>query len=195
MQVARIARPKTWRMTIEAYDRLVESGELEGQRVELIEGRIIQMPPQTEQHGVAMMLARRTLEVAFGSGYTIRPQLPLALGLHSKPEPDIAVVEGSERDTLKGGTPTAAVLVVEVSLATLQFDRTRKFALYARSGVRDYWIVNLVDRQLEIYRRPVQAPDEKLRFTFKERKALKAKDSISPLAAPGAPVRVRDLLP
>lgn len=195
MQVAQSARPKTWRMTTEAYDRLVESGELEGHRVELIEGRIIQMPPQTEPHGVAMMLARRTLEVAFGAGYTVRPQLPLSLGLHSKPEPDVAVVEGSERDTLKGGTPTAAILVVEVSLATLQFDRSRKLALYARSGVRDYWIINLLDRQLEVYRRPVRAPDDKPRFTYKEKKVLKSKDSISPLAAPDALVRVRDLLP
>lgn len=195
MQSARIARPKTWRMTTEAYDRLVESGELEGQHVELIDGRIIQMPAQTEPHAVGMMLARRTLEGAFGRGYTVRPQLPLSLGFDSKPEPDIAIVEGSERDTLKSGTPTTAVLVVEVSLATLRFDRTRKLALYARSGIRDYWIINLVDRQLEVYRRPGGTPGDTLPFGYKDRKILKAKDSISPLGAADAVVRVRDLLP
>src|SRR5947209_15875931 len=132
MQTAQIARPKTWPMTIDAYDKLVESGELEGERVELIDGKIIQMPPQTEPHGVSMMLAQSALTAASGVGYTIRPQLPISLGEHSKPEPDITVVPGSTRSTLRGGTPTTALLIVEVSFATLAFDRSRKLALYAR---------------------------------------------------------------
>lgn len=195
MTTARMPRPKTWRMSAAVYDRLVESGELEGQRVELIDGKIIQMPPQTEPHGIGVMLAHKALMAAFGPGFTVRPQLPLSLGRDSKPEPDVAVVKGAERDTLHRGAPTSPLLVVEVSLATLAFDRTRKLSLYARFGVPEYWIINLVDRQLEVYRGPAPDRERARRFKYEQTTVLKPDDSIAPLSAAGAPVRVSDLLP
>jgi Uma2 family endonuclease len=80
-------------------------------------------------------------------------QLPLALGLHSEPEPDVSVVKGRPRDFLDD-PPSSALLVVEVAEASLQFDRTQKRTLYAQHDLPEYWIINLVDRQLEVHRGP-----------------------------------------
>jgi len=87
------------------------------------------------------------------------------------------------------------VLIVEVSLSRLGFDREHKGSLYARSGITDYWIVNLPDRRVEIYREPV--PDTAASFGWRYGRSvtLGADERISPLAAPGAEIAVADLLP
>ncbi len=144
--------PTTHRWTREEYHDLAEAGFLgEDDPVELIEGAIIRMSPQNTPHAVAIRLVRRVLQRIFpGDKYLVDEQLPLALGPHSEPEPDVSVVEGQPRDFLDDH-PSSAVLVVEVADASLQFDRTRKRPLYARHDLPEYWIVNLVDRQLEVH--------------------------------------------
>jgi Uma2 family endonuclease len=123
--------------------------------VELVEGEIIRMSPQNTPHAVAVRLVRRVLQRIFPSDeYLVDEQLPLALGPHSEPEPDVSMVEGQPRDFLDDH-PSSARLIVEVAEASLQFDRTRKRTLYARHDLPEYWIVNLVDRQLEVHRGPV----------------------------------------
>ena len=82
-----------------------------------------------------------------------RIQGPLLLGHRTKPEPDVAVVVGEIRD-YAGKHPTTAVLVIEVSDSTLKFDSARKAALYADAGIQEYWVLDLVNRLLEVYRRP-----------------------------------------
>lgn len=83
------------------------------------------------------------------------------------------------------------MLVVEVSKSCLQFDRARKAALYARNGVEDYWIVNIVDRVLEVYREPVRGR----RPTYRSIVTLQPSDFVTPLAAPTTQILVADLLP
>jgi Uma2 family endonuclease len=110
------------------------------------------------------------------------------------PDPDVSVIIGSPRGA--GRTiPTTALLVVEVSDSTLGLDRSHKAPLYAAGGIRDYWIVNLVQRQLEVYRDPV--PDRTALFgsRYASRTILDPVDVVSPLAAPQAQIRVADLLP
>ncbi|MFO0928031.1 MAG: Uma2 family endonuclease [Gemmataceae bacterium] len=136
------------------YYRLGELGFFRGQRVELIEGRLMVSSPQNPAHGSAVCRVGYALQQAFGTGYLVRTQLPLDLGQATEPEPDVAVVVGPF-SLYDQAHPTAAMLVVEVSDATLNYDRRQKGSLYARGGVTDYWIVNLPDRRLEVYRQPI----------------------------------------
>src|SRR5262245_2313464 len=145
-------RARRWTRT--EYSRLIDA-EILGpdDRLELLGGELVVKEPQHASHATAILLVIRALDRAFGPGWTVRPQLPIALDDESEPEPDVSVVRGAPRDY--PDHPLHAVLVVEVALSRLGFDRERKGSLYARAGIADYWIVNLPDRCLEIYREAV----------------------------------------
>src|SRR5262249_3117373 len=130
---------------------------------------------------------------AFGVGFWIRTQAVLNLGPESEPEPDLSVVPGGPRDYPEH--PKTALLVVEVSDTTLWLDRTRKRPLYASAGLADYWIVNLVDRQVEVHRNPIADSAAPLGFRYADVTIHGPGDFLSPLAAPSARVAVADLLP
>jgi len=155
--VSTATAPTTHRWTREEYHDLAEAGFLgEDDPVELIEGAIIRMSPQNTPHAVAIRLVHEVLRRVFPEDrYLVHDQLPLALSPDSEPEPDVSVIEGHPRDFLDDH-PSSAALVVEVADASLQFDRTRKRPLYARHDLPEYWIVNLVDRQLEVHRVPTE---------------------------------------
>ncbi len=181
------AEPRAIRWTREEYYRMAGAGLFDGRRVELIRGEVIEMTPQKSRHATGISLADIALKAAFGDGYVVRIQLPLVLGINSDPEPDVAVVAGTARDYVDAHPQTAA-LVVEVAESSLGYDRTAKGPLYAESGNPEYWIVNLVDRQLEVYTKPEGN-------TYLERRVLGAAESVEPLAASGVRVPVADLLP
>jgi Uma2 family endonuclease len=184
-----------YRWTRERYERLVELGVLgPGDRVQLIEGEIVEMAPQRPPHATAVLLAQEALREAFGAGYHIRTQSPVALGDYSEPEPDVAVVAGHIRDYAQEHPP-AALLAVEVADATLSFDRNRKASMYAKEGIQDYWIVNLPQRRLEVYRDPAPAPDTPYGYGYTTRMDVAENGQIAPLAAPDRPVKIADLLP
>jgi Uma2 family endonuclease len=187
--------PKPYRFSVEEYDRMAAAGFFKRRRVELVEGRIMFMAPQYEPHVAGVSLAARAVETAFGIGHWVRQQSPIRLGSRSKPEPDVAVVVGSERDYLASGTPSNPLLVIEVSDSTLNLDRGRKAAMYARHGVADYWILNLVDRQLEVHRDPVADPAHQFRFRYRSIMVLRHGESTVALAAPSAPVAVSGMMP
>jgi len=172
------------------YERLAARGFFRpGQRVELIEGIIYDMTPQNSHHATALRLTQEALRVAFppSEGYEIRGQLPLALSDDSEPEPDLAVVNGAIRD-FRDDHPTTALLVVEIADSSLLHDRKRKIPLFARFGVPEVWLCNLVRRTLEIYRDPVQG-------SYQTRLILQAGDSVSPVSRPEVSLRIADLLP
>jgi len=154
------------RFTFDEYWKMHEDGFFDSQRVELLLGEVVEMSPQGENHFVAINLTRRALEQAFGVGWLIRTQATLKLSTGNAPDPDLSVVEGDEADALRRGTPTGAVLVVEVSQTTLRFDRATKAEIYAASGIEDYWIVNLAERQLEVRRRPMPEPASRTGFRY-----------------------------
>src|SRR6266498_1801107 len=146
---------RTWRWTRAEYDRLIEAGVFRpGDPIELLGGQLIVAEPQGSAHFTAVQLAEDALRAAFGPGWEVRAQGPLALDAESEPEPDVAVVPGTPRD-YRDGHPTHAALVVEVAEWSLRGDRGDKGSLYARAGIADYWIVNLVDGVLEVLREPV----------------------------------------
>lgn len=177
------------------YERMIEAGILdEDARIELLEGQLVAREPQGSPHATAIQLTAEALRVAFGPGWSVRVQLPLALDDLSEPEPDIAVVPGAPRD-YREAHPSRPLLVVEVAGASLGLDRTVKAGLYARADVSDYWIVNLVDRVIEVRQEPVASQSHPLGWDYHLVTVLGPTATISPLAAPAAAICVADLLP
>jgi len=184
----------TRRWTRREYDRLIELGVLhEDEPIELLAGRLVVREPQRTPHATATQLAADALRAAFGVGWSVRVQLPVALDDESEHEPDVAVVPGAPRDYLREH-PSAPVLVVEVAHDSLRADRTLKARLYARAGIADYWIVNLVDRVLEVHRSPSR-PSPERRAGYENVRRLPAAETITPLAATTSRISVVDLLP
>ena len=186
---------KTRRWKRVEYDRLIETGFFQpGDPVELIGGQLIVAEPQGSGHFAAIQAVEEALRAAFGVGWQVRGQGPVALDEESEPEPDVAVVPGSFRDYV-AAHPARPVLVVEVSESSLALDRHHKGSLYARAGLDDYWIVNLVDRVLEVYRHPGPDPAASFGWRYSPAEVFGREASVSPLALPGARIRVADLLP
>ena len=184
--------PKIVRWTRDQYYQMAELGFFRDKRVELIKGEIIEMSPMKSAHATAVSLAVQVLGEIFNKNFIVRSQLPMSFGKTDEPEPDIAVVKGTIRD-FSGSHPKTADLIIEVSDTTLRYDRTRKASLYAENKIADYWILNLQNRCLEIYRQPKK--DKKLGFVYTEIKILTEEDAVSPLAAPGAKIKIADLSP
>ncbi len=179
--------PTAHRWTRAQYERMVEAGVFgEDDRVELIEGEVIRMSPQGSRHATAIRLVQQALQSVYSEGVLVDIQLPLALGRDSEPEPDVAIVEGSPRDYIDAH-PTTAVLVVEVSDASVDLDRTRKKWLYARHGIGTYWILDLAHEHLEVYSDPEGT-------TYQTKRTFHRGDRVEAPRAE-ATVAVADLLP
>lgn len=185
-----------YRWTREQYYALFERGVLheDAARVQLIEGELYEMPPQNPPHAGHITVAGDVVRSAFGPEYHVRTQLPLALGPGSEPEPDIAVALGSSRDYLTEH-PKSAALVVEVADTSREFDRQRKGSMYARYAILDYWVLNVVDRRLEVYRDPGPDATAPYGYAYRTRTVLVPGDTVSLLLRPQAMVAVADLLP
>ena len=162
------------------------------ERVQLLDGEIVITTPQNSPHAAAIGKTERVLARVFGDAYWIRIQMPIVLDPDSEPEPDLAVVSGTPVDYVQEH-PRAAALIVEVADSTIARDRGRKALLYARAGIPEYWIVNLLDRCLEMYREPVASAQ--LAPHYRVRLQLGPSDSIATVANPDFSLRVEDLLP
>ncbi len=177
------------------YDRMIDRGVFgPDDRIELLDGLLVVKEPQDTPHAAAIDLVADALRRAFGPGWLVRAQAPVAAGRRSQPEPDVYVVPGGPRDYLREH-PTRPALVVEVAHSRLRLDRTRKAAIYARAGVGDYWILNLVDRVLEVHREPARLDTPRHGWGYRSIQTLGANENVSPLAAPVARILVADLLP
>lgn len=183
------------RWTRAEYEQLVSLGVFhEDERLELLGGHLLVREPQGSRHGVAIELADSALRAALGPGWRVRVQLPIALDEESEPEPDVAVVAGDPRDG-RDQHPSRPALVVEVSESSVVFDRETKGHRYARAGLPEYWIVNLVDSVLEVYRDPMASSGTAGGWRYATVLVLDAASVVGPLAAPAARIRVADLLP
>ena len=182
------------RWTRAEYDRLVDLGVLHGEPVELIGGQLVVAEPQGSYHATAIGAVDDALRAALPPGWVVRAQMPVALDDESEPEPDVAVVPG-ERADYRADHPARPALVVEVAESSLAFDRQDKGSLYARGGVHDYWIVNLVERVLEVYRDPGPDPTAPYGWRYRAVERLGPAAVVSPLALPSVRLAVSDLLP
>lgn len=176
--------------TAERYFALVDEGALQpDDRVELLEGVIVAMPPQSPSHAGHLNLIAHRLTELVGTRATVRTQGPLPVSVRSVPEPDVAVVPGADLDYLHHH-PTTALLVVEVAATSLPQDRLTKAAIYAAAGIPEYWIVNLRDRTLEILREP----DRRLRL-YASRRTVAPDEVVTLVALPDVRVPVASILP
>lgn len=178
--------------TVEDYNAMVEAGILgEDDRVELIEGEIIEMAPPGPPHifGVnrlTMLLASRLSERAI-----VSVQNPIILSERSEPQPDVSVLRYRENyyaDRVPDARLGDVLLVVEVAASSLRYDRGTKLPLYAQAGVPEVWIVAVEEHVLDVYREPVEG-------AYAGHTRLTAADTVAPAAFPDVVLSVGDLLP
>jgi Uma2 family endonuclease len=181
------------RRAIAEYFRMADLGIFEDRRMQLIEGRIYQMPPQRVPHSVALELVNRFFSRTFSSNHRIRIQSPFLATNGSEPEPDFAVISGNDPRAAKEH-PSAAVLIVEIGDTSIGIDHD-KLRVFSMSGVPEYWIVNIPRRMLEVYRDPIPGSDPPEGPAYQSIQTLAAHENISPLAAQRASVSVAELLP
>lgn len=142
------------RLSVEQYEAMVESGVLtKHDRVELIEGNLVKKMTKGLRHCVASDCVQQALQATLPAGWFVRVEKPVRLpGRMSMPEPDVSVVRGKPRDYLTSpACPPNVALVIEVSDSSLAADRALS-ATYTVAGLPEYWLLNLVEERLEIYR-------------------------------------------
>jgi Uma2 family endonuclease len=167
------------RWTRAEYERLAELDLLgPEERLELIDGEILTLPAPNPPHATGVGLVQEALRKAFGPETHVRGQQPIALDEMSEPQPDLAVVRGAIRDYSEAH-PELPLLAVEVAHMTVAFDRRRKGSLYARAGLREYWIVNVSSRELEVYRDPVQDSAAPYGWSYRSVTHLRAGESVT----------------
>ncbi len=166
------------RFAIEDYDRIVETGVLDGRRIEFIEGRICEMAPVGSKHESAVdQMTRWSYRSVDGDLVLIRIQQSLGLPLHgSAPEPDLAWVRNGDY-TQSRPTADDALLVVEVAETSLDYDLGEKANLYAGAGIRDYWVVDCQNRRLIVHREPSGSG-------YSSVKEVSGEEAVSPLSHP-----------
>ena len=186
---------RTRRFSRVEYERLIDLGVFQpGEHIELIGGELMVAEPQGAAHYTAIRKSAKALEAAFGPGWEVRTEGPIGLDDDSEPEPDVAVVPGGPDDYSRAH-PSRPVLTVEVAEQSLAADRQRKGSLYARAGLADYWVLNLVDRVLEVYREPTSDSAAPFGWRYARTEVFDASARVTPLASPGSSISVSQLLP
>lgn len=176
---------KVRRLKREEYDRLVDLGVFERERVELIRGVIVRMSPQGAPHAGPIEILNELLVPALLGRARVRIQLPLVAPYESEPEPDIAVVAKADHTKQH---PAAAHLVIEVARTSVEYDRATKGPLYAAMDVPEYWVVDVTARAIEVYRRPREG-------RYEESTVFRTGASITLVAFPDVCIEVAAVLP
>ena len=184
------------RWTRAEYERLIEIGSLPAPASpsSCSAGELMVSEPQGSAHYTAIGLVEDALRAALGPGWLVRSQGPIALTDDSEPEPDVAVTRGTRRDYRASTLPGPRSSSRSPNRASRSTGE-HKGSLYAQAGVADYWILNLVDRVLEVYREPSEDPATRFGWRYGWTEVLSSGSSATPLVAPGARISVADLLP
>lgn len=185
VEIQELAQLGLRRFTRAEYDRFVELGVFEDEKVELLHGFLVEMSPQGARHAYATRHLQRILMDALSPRAEVHSQSPLALRDDSQPEPDLAVVPLGD---YRRAHPTAAQLVVEVADSSQRKERRSKAPLYATAAIPEYWIVLVADGVVEIYREPRDG-----RYTRME--TVDRGGTITMAAFPDVRVRVDDFMP
>ncbi|HTD33809.1 MAG TPA: Uma2 family endonuclease [Candidatus Elarobacter sp.] len=177
-------------ITVDEYHRMLEAGILyEREPVELLDGQLIAMPPEGPGHGSSVTGLNETLVLRFAGRAYVRPGNALRLSDVSEPQPDFAVVrlrEDGYRDALP--VPDDVLLLVEISDSTLRYDRGRKLRAYARAGIPEYWIVDLVHGHVDVFTEP---NDE----GYAGHRIARRDETLAPRAFPEDAIAVSSFLP
>jgi Uma2 family endonuclease len=147
-----------YQFTVERYERMAAAGVLtEDDRVELLSGLVVTKMTKGQPHTAAIIDMRDALLPLIPSGWHVQTEAPVRTSTFDEPEPDIAIVRGKARDYGALNRPPDAseiTLVIEIADSNLARDRTDKLAAYSSGGIPVYWIVNLIDDQIEVYTDP-----------------------------------------
>jgi len=146
------------RFTADEYHQMAETGVLrDDDRVELIEGEIVDMTPIGPRHIAVVNRLTQALVRACGDRAIVQIQASIRLGPHSEPQPDVVLLRPRPDfyETAVPG-PESVLLLIEVADTSLPYDRTVKLQLYARAGIREVWLVDLVRNHVEVHLEPVQ---------------------------------------
>jgi Uma2 family endonuclease len=178
------------RFTVDEYHRMAEAGILtEDDRVELIDGEVVQMSPIGARHAAAVKRCNRALSRAVGDRALVSVQDPVDLDPYNEPQPDVALLR-PRADDYAGGLPGPAdlLLVVEAADTSLAHDRQGKLRWYAATGVREVWLLDLPGDALEAHREPRPTGYALIR-------RYQRGERLAPEALPDLAVPVEDLLP
>ena len=177
------------RFTVEEYHRMAEAGILgAGDRVELIEGEIIQMTPIGRRHAACVAELNRLLVPAVGGRALLWPQNPIRLPRETEPQPDVVLLRPrADRYIDNEARPEDVLLLIEVADTSQRYDRLVKLPLYARAGIREYWIVDLQGEAIEVYRAPETTRYADLRRVGRE-------GMVSPVVFPDIRLAVEPIL-
>jgi Uma2 family endonuclease len=151
LDTASLAPQTTRTLRREEYDRLVASGAFEDERIELIEGVLVTMSPNEPEHANPVQVLTQILVLALVGRAVVRIQLPVVAARESEPEPDVLVAPLGD---YRHAHPSEAHCVIEVANSSVSKDRNIKAPLYAASGFREYWLVNVPEQVVEIFRAP-----------------------------------------
>src|SRR3989442_9183396 len=184
--------PRRW--TRSDYERVASLGVFDDEHLELIGGDLVVAEPQGTYRPPSLGKTGDALRAALPEDWVVRWQSPIALDDESEPEPDLAIVHGT-RDDFKDAHPARPALIVEIAESSLSFDRNQKGSVYARAGLPDYWIVNLVDRVLEVYRDPVPDPTARYEWRYASVRVVAESETVVRLAVPALRIAVAALLP
>jgi Uma2 family endonuclease len=185
-------------LTSADYYQMMESGIIrEGEKVELILGQIFTMAAKGTRHTVATSRLLKSLLRLIGEQAIVRCQDPISLPNNSEPEPDIAIVRLRSDDYVNSHpAPADIILVIEVADSSIKFDRDTKAPLYAAAGISEYWIVNLIDNRLEIYRQPEGSIYTSIEIITPPRgQSLSGRESINLPQFPEVVVHISDFFP
>lgn len=145
------------KITVSEYHKMAEVGILQpDENVELINGKIVyKMSPVNLPHSSTVRCLNRLLNKKYNEEVTLDFQNPVVIENHSEPEPDAVILEFSNNDySKKKPTSNDVLVIIEVSNTTLKYDKTTKLRLYASANIPEYWVVNLIDNCIEIYKKP-----------------------------------------
>jgi Uma2 family endonuclease len=184
-----IERRARTRFTVDQYEEMGRAGIFRAHdRVELIDGEVIDMTPIGGRHAECVNLLARLLIVAARETSIVSIQNPIRLGEHSEPQPDFALIEPG-RGYHTGSTPTSnqVLLVIEVSDTTLHYDRDVKIPLYARAGVPEVWLVDLQTSSMSVWQDPHDGEYRVVRM-------LRSGDDLTPALLPDVTLKVADLM-
>jgi Uma2 family endonuclease len=186
---------KRVRWTTRKYFALAEAGILDGRRVELLNGEIIKVPAQADPHMLAASRASRLLQQVFPAAtHWVVIQGTLVLGKYDAPDPDFHVFDVPE-GMPRAKRPPLPMLLIEVSDTTYRKDAGPKLRLYARSGVADYWIVNIPAKRVEVYRSPENPTEKKSGWRYAQSMSFTGGQRVALLARPDLSLPVESLLP
>jgi Uma2 family endonuclease len=177
------------KLDVETVHHLVETGRIGPEEsVELVDGELLTMPPVGGEHAaVTAELVRRLIRATGPAAVLVTGTTPLRLDRHNEVRPDVLVLRQGDDDGARTATPADALLVIEVADGTRAFDRGRKAELYARFGLVEYWVVDLVARQVLIHRAPEGGAYGEVE--------MRADGTVAPGALPAVVLEVATLLP